>query len=86
MFDILVISPYDYALKQKVDDIKLRLFCKEQTNYKLHIIKALPDEVADKLQGQNYDYAYIDDSYIDEEVAEIRSHITGQSHKAIKFF
>jgi hypothetical protein len=86
MFDILVISPYDYALRQKVDDIKLRLFCQEQTNYQLHVIKALPDEVTEKLHGQNYDYAYIDDTYIDDEVAEIRSHITGESHKTIKFF
>lgn len=86
MMDILIISPFSYALKQKADDIKLRLFCKEETNYKLHTIQALPDDVTDKLHGKSFDFAYIDVNYVDEEVAEIRQHITGEQHKKIKFF
>lgn len=86
MMDILVISPFRYALDQKADDIKLRLFCREETNYKLNLVQALPCDVADKLQGRSFDYAYIDVNYIDDEVAEIRSHITGESHKTMKFF
>ena len=86
MFDILIISPFEYALKQKAEDIKLKLFCDELANYKLHMIKAMPDEIVGKLHGKSFDSAYIDNEYIDEEVAEIRNHITGKSYKNIKFF
>ena len=86
MSEILVISPYHYALAQKVDDIKLRKFCAQDSNYNLHVIQALPYEVADKIKGQSFDFAYIDNHYIDEEIAEIRSHITGEQYKRIKFF
>lgn len=86
MDDILIISPFSYALKKKHDDVKFKFFCKEVANYKIHAIQALPEEVPDKLKGKTFDFAYIDTEYIDDEISEIRSHITGDQSKRIKFF
>ena len=86
MDDILIISPFSYALQQKQDKVEFKFFCRKITNYRIHAIQALPGEVSDKLKGKTFDYAYIDTEYIDDEISEIRSHITGDQSKRIKFF
>lgn len=86
MENILIISPFPYAISKKVEEIKFKYFCKEVKNYKIHTIKAFPCELADRLQGRNFDFAYIDVEYIPEEVNIIREHITGDASKRMKFF
>ena len=86
MENILIISPFPYAINKKMDEIKFKYFCKEISNYRIHTVKAFPNEIADKLQGQTFDFAYIDVNYIPEEVNMIREHITGDASKRMKFF
>ena len=86
MENILIISPFPYAISKKVEEVKFRYFCKEVKNYKIYTIKAFPAELADKLQGQTFDFAYIDVNYISEEINMIREHITGDASKRMKFF
>ena len=84
--NILVISPYAYALENKVMDVKLRLLSDNNDDSDVCAIKALPYEVSEKLYGRSFDFAYVDNHYIDREIADIRTHITGDQHKNIKFF
>lgn len=86
MHKILVITPFQYALENKVADIKLQLLCENVENYDICAIKALPDEVSSVLHGKSFDIAYADRNYIPEELAEIRSHIMGDSYKNLKIF
>lgn len=86
MKNILVMSPYRYALENKVTDVKLRMLCDDIEDYHIDAVQALPDEVIDKLHGKTYDLVYVDDHYIDVELAEVRSHISGDIHKNIKIF
>lgn len=86
MFEILIISPFSYALEKQKDFVKLKLFCDEITDYKIHTIKALPDEIDGKIHGKQFDYAYIDIHYIAEEINHIREHITGSQYRQIERF
>ena len=86
MRKILVITPFHYALENKVADIKLQLLCENVENYDICAIKALPDEVSSVLHGKSFDIAYADRNYILGELAEIRSHIMGDSYKNLKIF
>ena len=86
MTNILVISPYNYALENKVMDVKLKLLSNNSEGYEVYAVQALPCEVSAKIHGRSFDYAYIDNHYIDREIADIRTHVTGDQHKNIKFF
>lgn len=83
---ILIISPYAYALENKVMDVKLKLLSENKEDCEVYAVKALPFEVSEKIYGKSFDFAYIDDHYIDREIADIRSHVTGDQHKNIKYF
>jgi hypothetical protein len=86
MFEVLIISPFAYALEKQKDFVKLKLFCDEITDYKIHTIKALPDEIDGKIHGKQFDYAYIDVNYINSEVGKIREHVNGMQSKQIERF
>ena len=86
MFEILIISPFSYALEKQKDFVKLKLFCDEIKDYKIHTVKALPDEIVGKIHGRQFDYAYIDVNYINSEVGKIREHINGMQSKQIERF
>ena len=86
MFEVLIISPFSYALEKQKDFVKLKLFCDEITDYKIHIVKALPDEIDGKIHGKQFDYAYIDVNYISSEVGKIREHVSGMQSKQIERF
>lgn len=86
MFEILIISPFSYALEKQKDFVKLKLFCDEITDYKICTVKALPDEIDGKIHGKQFDYAYIDVNYINSEVGKIREHVNGMQSKQIERF
>ena len=86
MMNILVISPFRFAVLQKCRQIRAQMLEDERDDYRVYAIHALPDEVIPKIYGKSFDFAYIDVFYDPEEVAEIRNHITGNIYKNIKFF
>ena len=86
MFEILIISPFAHALEKQKDFVKLKLFCDEITDYKIHTIQALPDEIDEKIHGRQFDYAYIDVNYISNKVKKIREHVNGMQSKQIERF
>ncbi|MBP5433700.1 hypothetical protein [Ruminococcus sp.] len=57
----------------------------DKPDQRVYAIHAMPDEVGFRLHGKSFDFAYIDTSYLPEEVAEIRCHIMGTIYKNIKF-
>ena len=86
MFEVLIISPFAHALEKQKDLVKMKLFCDEIKDYKIHTIKALPSEIDGKIHGKQFDYAYIDVNYINSEVGKIREHVQGMQHKQIERF
>lgn len=86
MMEILIISPFAYALQRQVEKVKAQLFCDDIADYKLHTVQALPNEIDGKIYGHQYDYVYIDTEYISEEVGKIREHIRGQQYRQIARF
>lgn len=86
MMEVLIISPFAYALKQHEKKVKEKLFCDDIIDYHITIVQALPDEIDGKITGKQFDYAYIDISYIDVEVWKIREHISGMQNKQIERF
>lgn len=86
MMNILVISPFRYAVLQKCRYIRAQMLKDNRDDYKVYAIHALPDEVIPKIYGKSFDFAYVDTFYASKEVAEIRNHITGKIYKNIKFF
>lgn len=86
MMNILVISPFRYAVLQKCRYIRAQMLKDNRDDYRVYAIHALPDEVIPKIYGKSFDFAYIDIFYAPEEVAEIRDHITGKIYKNIKIF
>ena len=86
MFEVLIISPFSYALEKQKDFVKMKLFCDEIKDYKIHTVKALPDEIGGKIHGKQFDYAYIDVNYISSEVGKIREHVNGMQSKQIERF
>lgn len=75
--EVLIISPFRYALERQTNKIREKLFCKD-VECRIHSIQALPDEIEDKILGNQYDYAYIDSEYISEEVGKIRDQLCGR--------
>lgn len=86
MMEVLIISPFAYALERREKKVKEKLFCDDITDYHITIIQALPDEIDGKIAGKQFDYAYIDINYIDVEVWKIREHINGMQSKQIERF
>lgn len=86
MHKILIITPFQYALDNKVQDVKLQQLCNNDDNYDIYAVKALPDDIIDALHGKSFDYAYVDRNYIADEIAEIRSHVMGDNNKNLKLF
>ena len=86
MMNILVISPFRYAVLQKCRDIRAQVLNEDCFTCRVIAVHALPDEIQSKIYGRSFDFAYIDTSYLPEEVAEIRDHITGKIYKNIKYF
>ena len=84
--NILIISPFTHALEKQTAEVKKQLFLDDVTDYNIHEVKALPDELDGKLDGKQYDYAYIDVNYINSEVGKIRDHINGMQSKQIVRF
>lgn len=86
MMEVLIISPFAYALKQHEKKVKEKLFCDDITDYHINIIQAMPNEIERKIHGKSFDYVYIDRNYIEEEINKIREHITGSQYKQIERF
>lgn len=84
--NILIISPFAHALEKQTAEVKRKLFLDDVTDYNIYEVKALPDELDGKLDGKQYDYAYIDVNYIISEVGKIREHINGMQSKQIVRF
>ena len=86
MMEVLIISPFAYALRQHEKKVKEKLFCDDITDYHINIIQAMPNEIERKIHGKSFDYAYIDRNYIEEEINKVREHITGAQYKQIERF
>ena len=84
--NILIISPFAHALEKQTAEVKRQLFLDDVMDYNIHEVKALPDELDGKLDGKQYDYAYIDVNYINSEVGKIREHVQGMQHRQIVRF
>lgn len=84
--NVLVISMFAYALEKQRAIVKEKMFADDIEDYSIHAVKALPDEIERKIQGRQYDYAYIDTFYNSEEVGKIRDHIQGMQAKQIERF
>lgn len=83
--EILLISPFKYALDKCNECIKELLFLKEYQDYIIYIAQAMPDEIESKIMGKTFDIAYADINYSDEEIGIIREHLRGRNPKIIKF-
>lgn len=84
--NVLIISPFAYALEKQTTKVKRQLFLDDVENYNIHEVKALPDELNGKLDGKQYDFMYIDVHYIDAEVNAMREHLNGlQSKQIVRF-
>lgn len=86
MMEVLIISPFAYALERHEKKVKEKLFCDDITDYHINLIQALPDEIERKIHGKQFDYAYIDVNYINSEVGKIREHVSGMQSKQIERF
>lgn len=84
--NILIISPFAHALEKQTAEVKKQLFLDDVTDYNIHEVKALPDELDGKLDGKQYDFMYIDVNYIASEVNTMREHLNGlQSKQIVRF-
>lgn len=84
--NVLVISMFTYALEKQESIVKKKMFADGIEDYSIHAVKALPNEIDGKIQGRQYDYAFIDVFYSNEEVGKIRDHVQGMQHKQIERF
>ena len=84
MLDILVISPFRYALRKKCEAIKLQMAVDDNDDFMLHAVYALPADVSKRIHGKSFDFAYVDIFYLSEEISEVRDHLRG--NKALKLF
>lgn len=84
--NVLVISMFRYALEKQKAIVKEKMFADSIEDYSIHAVKALPSEIDGKIQGRQYDYAFIDVFYSNEEVGKIRDHVQGMQHKQIERF
>ena len=84
--NVLIITMFTYALEKQKAIVKEKMFADEIEDYSIHAVKALPSEIEQKIQGRQYDYAYIDTFYTAEEVGKIRDHVQGMQHRQIERF
>ena len=77
---------FRYALEKQKEIVKEKIFADGNEDYSIHAVKALPNEIDGKIQGRQYDYAFIDVFYNNEEVGKIRDHVQGMQHKQIERF
>lgn len=84
--NVLVISMFAYALEKQKAIVKEKMFADGIEDYSIHAVKALPSEIDGKIQGRQYDYAFIDVFYNNEEVGKIRDHVQGMQHRQIERF
>ena len=80
---ILVISMFKYALDKKVEQLTKRV---DHAHSRIISIYALPNEIEAKIEGEQFDYMFIDKFYDDEEVGKIREHLRGLQRKQIERF
>lgn len=86
MLDILIISPFRYALQKQCNKVSTNKIEGVKENFQIHSVYTLPADIEKGIYGQQYDFAYIDKFYSTEEIGRIREHIRGQQHKQIKLF
>lgn len=84
--NVLIITMFSYALEKQKALVRQKMYINEVEDFSIHAVKALPDEIEKKLQGRQYDYAYIDIFYDASEVGKIRDHIHGMQNKQIERF
>lgn len=83
---VLVISMFAYALEKQKAIVKEKMFTDEIEDYSIHAVHALPNEIESKIEGRQYDYAFIDVFYNNDEVGKIRDHVQGMQHRQIERF
>lgn len=84
MLNVLVISPIKYALDKQVKNVMAESFATD--NYcNIHAVHALVNEVEQRINGKQYDIAFIDTLYDIDEVNMIREHICGVKQKIVRF-
>ena len=84
MLNVLVISPLKYALDKQVDKARAEFFANDN-DVTIHAVHALVDEVEKRINGKQYDIAFIDTLYDIDEVNMIREHICGVKQKIVRF-
>ena len=84
--NILIISMFRYALEKQKAAVKEKMFVNSVEDFSIHDVYAMPDEIEEKIQGRQYDYAFIDVFYNNVEVGKIRDHIHGMQSKQIERF
>ena len=77
---------FRYALEKQKAIVKEKMFADDIDDYDIHVVHALPNEIDGKIQGRQYDYAFIDVFYNTEEVGKIRDHVQGMQHRQIERF
>ena len=83
---VLIISLFSYALSQKEIMVRYEMSMDKINDYSIETIKALPNELEEKLMGKQFDYMFIDTFYSHEEVGMIREHLAGLQRKQIERF
>lgn len=83
--EILIISPFKYALQTYEEYIKQVMFCCDREDFTIYIAQAMPDEIENKITGRTFDIAYADINYSKEEIGIIREHLRGSNPKVITF-
>ena len=86
IMNVLIITMFTYALEKQKAIVKEKMFADGIEDYSIHAVKALPNEIDGKIQGRQYDYAFIDVFYNNEEVGKIRDHVQGMQHRQIERF
>ena len=83
--DILIISPFNYAVHKQAEIVKELFFVNNLTINSIQITQALPNEIEQNIYGKNYDVAYVDMFYNEEEINMIREHVTGRKQTLVIF-
>lgn len=76
--NVLIISMFPYALEKQETIVKGEMFANSIEDYSIHAVRAMPDEIKQKLHGKQYDCAYADTFYDSAEIGYIRDHIQGK--------
>lgn len=81
---MLIISPIKYALDKQVEKARAEFFANDN-DITIHAVHALTDEVEKRINGRQYDIAFIDTLYDIDEVNIIREHVYGVKQKIVRF-